>query len=183
MSVYILSADDDDDHATLNTLTCNRNISKYIELCQDNPFDINKNKLDRGFSAKKISFKDINFRKTSNIIEDYQINSNFDFDSNIAGYSGVSNIDELSSSVANMSFEFESNNNASNTFEFDSTSNILDRLETTLHDYPEMSNNLLNNAGFSEVFQNSSSDEEVNQKYDEFPNEAYADLIILVTKY
>ena len=82
-----------------------------------------------------------------------------------------------------MSFEFDSNNIASNYFEFDPTSNILDRLETTLHDYLEMSNNLLNNTGFSEVFPNSSSDEEVNQKYDEFPNEAYADLMILVTKY
>ena len=82
-----------------------------------------------------------------------------------------------------MSFEFNSNNIASNSFEFDPTSNILDRLETTLHDYSEMSNNLLNNTGFSEVFPNSSSDEEVNQKYDKFPNKAYADLMILVTKY
>ena len=32
MSVCILSADDDDDHSTLNTLTYNRNNSKYIEL-------------------------------------------------------------------------------------------------------------------------------------------------------
>jgi len=183
MSVCILSADDDDDHSTLNTLAFNRNISKYIELCQDNPIDIDKNKLDRGFSAKKISFKDINFHKTSNIIKNDQINSNFDLDSNIASYSDVSNIDELSGSVADMFFEFDSNNIALNSFEFDPTSNILDRLETTLHDYSEMSNNLLNNTGFSEVFPNSSSDEEVNQKYDEFPNEAYTDLIILVTKY
>src|SRR5437016_679308 len=123
MSVYILSADDDyDDHSTLNTLTYNCNISKYIELYQDNLIDIDKNKLDRGFSAKKILFKDINFHKTSNIIKNDQINSNFDLYSNIAGYSGVSNIDKLSGSIADMSFEFDSNNIASNSFEFDLTS-------------------------------------------------------------
>ena len=32
MSVCILSADNDDDHSTLNTLVYNHNILKYIEL-------------------------------------------------------------------------------------------------------------------------------------------------------
>ena len=33
MSVYILSANNDNDYSTLNILTYNCNISKYIELC------------------------------------------------------------------------------------------------------------------------------------------------------
>ncbi|KAF0531900.1 zn-finger domain-containing protein [Gigaspora margarita] len=43
-----------------------------------------------------------------------------------------------------------------------------------------ISNKILNN---SELIQSSSSDEEFDQKYEEFPNEAYADLMVLVTKY
>ena len=52
-----------------------------------------------------------------------------------------------------------------------------------MQEYQEFSNGLLNDSAFTEEIQNSSDDDELNQKHDEFPNEAYADLMLLVTKY
>ncbi|CAG8778414.1 13977_t:CDS:2, partial [Ambispora leptoticha] len=70
-------------------------------------------------------------------------------------------------------------NTNSNSFEFDSLSNILDDLDSNLPKNQEFSNELLNNSSYSDDIQNSSSDNEINQKHDEFPNKAYADLMIL----
>ncbi|KAF0517318.1 zn-finger domain-containing protein [Gigaspora margarita] len=86
------------------------------KLNQNENFDINEYKSDSEFSAKKISFKDIKFRKTSKVVKDIQFNYNSNLDSTLA-------------------------------------------------------------SPFS------SSDEEFDQKHEEFPNEAYADLMVLVTKY
>ena len=44
-------------------------------------------------------------------------------------------------------------------------------------------NKILNNSTYFEHIRSSSSDVEIDQKYEEFPNEAYADLMVLVTKY
>ena len=100
-----------------------------------------------------------------------------------AGPSGVTNTDDLSNSLANMSFELETNNDNSNCFELDPADNLLEGLESSLQEYQEFSNGLLNDSAFTEEIQNSSDDDELNQKHDEFPNEAYADLMLLVTKY
>src|SRR5438105_838778 len=82
-----------------------------------------------------------------------------------------------------MSFELDSTNNDSNISEINSNTNILDSLKNSLNNYQEFFNELLNNSAFSEVNQSSSSDKEINQKYDKFSNEAYANLIVLVIKY
>ncbi|KAF0552621.1 zn-finger domain-containing protein [Gigaspora margarita] len=79
-----------------------------------------------------------------------------------------------------MSIELDESNNASNSFELDPTSDLLDEHETTLHENQEFSNDFLNNSAYTDDIQTSSSDEEIVQ---EFPNEAYADLMVLVTKY
>ncbi|KAF0487835.1 zn-finger domain-containing protein [Gigaspora margarita] len=47
----------------------------------------------------------------------------------------------------------------------------------------EISNKILNNSTYFKLTRSSSSDEEFDQKHKEFPNEAYADLMVLVTKY
>src|SRR5207253_1525009 len=109
--------------------------------------------------------------------------SNIFLNSNIASPSGLSNIDNISENFANKLFELDSTNNNSNIFEIDPNTNILDSFKNSLHNYQEFPNELLNNSAFSKVNQSSSSDKKINQKYDEFPNETYANLIVLVTKY
>ncbi|KAF0539738.1 zn-finger domain-containing protein [Gigaspora margarita] len=80
------------------------------------------------------------------------------------------------------SIEINSNesNKASNSFDLDPTSDLLDEHETTLHENQEFSNDFLNNSAYTDDIQASLLDEEIVQ---EFPNEAYADLMVLVTKY
>ncbi|KAF0416256.1 zn-finger domain-containing protein [Gigaspora margarita] len=62
--------------------------------------------------------------------------------------------------------------------EIDPNTNILDEFKNTSQGYCELSDNILVSTDY---FEDSSDDE--NQKYDEFPNEAYANLMVLVTKY
>ncbi|KAF0522139.1 zn-finger domain-containing protein [Gigaspora margarita] len=133
----------------------------FDELPQNNLFDINEDQLDIGYSSKtskKISFKDINFNLESNI-------------------ANLSNDDNLSENLANMSFELEDNTYSKN-LKVDPNTNILDKFENTLQGYHELSDNISVSADY---FKDSSDDE--NQKYDEFSNKTYADLIVLVTKY
>ncbi|KAF0407967.1 zn-finger domain-containing protein [Gigaspora margarita] len=73
-----------------------------------------------------------------------------------------------------MSFELE-DNTYSNT-------NVLDEFENISQGYRELSDDISVSAEYFEDMQNNSSDDE-NQEYDEFPNEAYAELMVLVTKY
>ncbi|KAF0338039.1 hypothetical protein F8M41_016459, partial [Gigaspora margarita] len=136
-----------------------RNYSKQIKQHQNENFDINEYKSDSEFSAKKISFKDIKFRKSSKVVKDIQFNSNSNLDSTLASPLHVSNTDELASDFDNMSFELDNSNIDSNTFEFDPTSNLLDDLETTIDDDQEFSNEILNNSTYFEHIQSSSSDE------------------------
>ncbi|KAF0552311.1 zn-finger domain-containing protein [Gigaspora margarita] len=138
------------------------------EISQDDLFNINKDQLDIGYSSKiskKISFKDINF---SNLVQ------NINLESNIAN---LSNDDNLSENLADMSFELE-NSTYSKNLEVDSNTNILDKFENTSQGYCELSDDI---SVSTDYFEDSSNDK--NQEYDEFSNEAYADLIVLVTKY
>ncbi|KAF0443230.1 zn-finger domain-containing protein [Gigaspora margarita] len=79
-----------------------------------------------------------------------------------------------------MSIELDESNNISNSFDLDPTSDLLDEHETTLHENQEFSNDFLNNSAYTDDIQASLSDKEIVQ---EFSNEAYADLMVLVTKY
>ncbi|KAF0385018.1 zn-finger domain-containing protein [Gigaspora margarita] len=76
-----------------------------------------------------------------------------------------------------MLFELNNSNINSNV---DLTSNLPDDIETIIDKDQEFSNEILNN---SKLIRSSSSDEEFDQKHEEFSNEAYADLMVLVTKY
>ncbi|KAF0443722.1 zn-finger domain-containing protein [Gigaspora margarita] len=74
------------------------------------------------------------------------------------------------------------NNTYSKNLEIDPNTNIFDKFENTLQEYHELSNNILVSTDYFKDMQNNLSDNE-NQEYDVFPNEAYADLMVLVTKY
>src|SRR5260364_475970 len=99
---------------------------------------------------------------------------NINLESNIAN---LSNDDNLSENLADMFFELEDNTYSKN-LEVDPNTNILNKFENTSQGYCELSDDISVSADY---FEDSSDDE--NQEYDEFPNEAYADLIVLVTKY
>jgi hypothetical protein len=167
----------EDDPVFVKSAKSFRKSSHFDELPQEDLFDINKDKLDIGFSFKRISFKDINF---SNPVHNIKTINNINLESNIASPSNLSNDDNLSENLADMSFELE-DNTYSNNFEIYPNTDILDEYKNTLQGYREISKDLLANANYSEELQNYSSDNE-NQEY-EFSNEAYADLIVLVTKY
>ncbi|KAF0393375.1 hypothetical protein F8M41_010431 [Gigaspora margarita] len=145
-------------------------LSKHMNVCVLT--------ADSEFSAKKISFKDIKFRKYSKVVKDIQFNSNSNLDSTLASPLHVSNTDELASSFDNMSFELDNSNINSNIVEVDLTSNLPDDIETTIDEDQEFSNKILNNSTYFELIRSSSSDEEFDQKHEEFPNEAYADLML-----
>ncbi|KAF0352151.1 zn-finger domain-containing protein [Gigaspora margarita] len=140
----------------------------FDELSQDDLFDINEDQLDIEYSSKtskKLLFKDINF-------------SNPNLESNIAN---LSNNDNLSENLANISFELEDNTYSKN-LKVDYNTNILDEFENTLQGFCKLSDDISVSANYFEDMRNNSSDNE-NQEYDEFPNKAYADLKVLVTKY
>ncbi|KAF0472151.1 zn-finger domain-containing protein [Gigaspora margarita] len=80
-----------------------------------------------------------------------------------------------------MSFELEDNTYSKN-LEVDPITNVLNEFENISQGYRELSDDISVSADYFEDMQNNLSDDE-NQEYDEFPNEAYADLIVLVTKY
>ncbi|KAF0482338.1 hypothetical protein F8M41_023459 [Gigaspora margarita] len=82
-----------------------RKSSLFDELHQDDHFDINKDQLDIGYSSKtskKILFKDINF---SNPVQNINLKSNI---------VNLSNDDDLSENLADMSFELEDNTYSKN---------------------------------------------------------------------
>ncbi|KAF0489522.1 zn-finger domain-containing protein [Gigaspora margarita] len=182
MNVCVHTASEDE-QLFANNLAQVRKFSKPIKQTQNKNFDINKYKSDSEFFAKKILFKDIKFRKSSKVVKDIQFNSNSNLDSTHASPLHVSNTDELASGLDNMSFELDNSNFNSNMFEVDPTSNLLYDIETTIDKDQEFSNEILNNSTYFEHIRSSSSDEEFDQKHEEFPNEAYADLMVLVTKY
>ncbi|KAF0477082.1 hypothetical protein F8M41_024296 [Gigaspora margarita] len=127
-----------------------------------------------------MSFKDIKFQKVLKQTKLIEINSSIDINSTYASTLGVSNTDNISDKFAYMSIELDESKNASNSFDLDPTSDLLDKHETTLHENQEFFNNFLNNSAYTDDIQATSLDEEIVQ---EFPNKAYADLMVLVTKY
>ncbi|KAF0368077.1 zn-finger domain-containing protein [Gigaspora margarita] len=182
MNVCILTADEDEQLFANNPAQV-RKFSNLCKLNQNENFDINEYKSDSEFSTKKILFKDIKFCKTLKVVKDIQFNSNSNLDSTLASALHVSNTDELASSFDNMLFELDNSNINSNIVEVNLTFNLPDDIETTVNEDQEFSNEILNNSTYFELIRSSSSDEEFDQKHEEFPNEAYADLIVLVTKY
>ncbi|KAF0342467.1 hypothetical protein F8M41_016129, partial [Gigaspora margarita] len=133
-----------------------RKFLKPIKQNQNKNFDINEYKSD--------------------IVKDIQFNSNSNLDSTHASPLHVSNTDELASGLDNMSFELDNSNFNSNLFEVDPTSNLPYNIETTIDEDQEFSNEILNNSTYFEHIRSSSSNEDFDQKHEEFPNEAYADL-------
>ncbi|KAF0533314.1 hypothetical protein F8M41_010679 [Gigaspora margarita] len=119
--------------------------SKPIKQNQNANFDINEYKSNSKFSAKKISFKDIKFCKSSKVLKDIQFNSNSNLDSTLASPLHISNTDELASGFDNMLFELDNSNINSNIVEVDPTSNFPDDIETTIDEDQEFSNEILNN--------------------------------------
>ncbi|KAF0482697.1 hypothetical protein F8M41_023400 [Gigaspora margarita] len=103
---------------------------------------------------------------------------NINLESNIAN---LSNDDNLPENLTNISFELEDNTYSKN-LEVDPNTNIFDKFENTLQGFCELSENISVSADYFEDMGNNSSDDE-NQEYDEFPNKAYANLMVLVTKY
>ncbi|KAF0369752.1 zn-finger domain-containing protein [Gigaspora margarita] len=74
-----------------------------------------------------------------------------------------------------MSFELEDNTFSKN-LEVDPNTNVLDEFENISQGYHELSDDISVSADYFEDMQNNSSDNK-NQEYNEFPNEAYANLM------
>ncbi|KAF0506727.1 zn-finger domain-containing protein [Gigaspora margarita] len=146
--------------------------SLFDKLLQDDLFDINEDQLNIGYSSKiskKLLFKDINF---SNLVQ------NINLESNIVN---LSNDDNLSENLANMSFELKDNTYSKN-LKVDPNTNILDEFENTSQSFCELSDDISVSANYFKDMLNNSFDDK-NQEYDKFFNEAYTDLMVLVTKY
>ncbi|KAF0523220.1 hypothetical protein F8M41_015445 [Gigaspora margarita] len=148
------------------TFTKRNTLSKHMNVCvltaskDEQLFANNPTQVHNKFSAKKISFKDIKFCKTSKVVKDIQFNSNSNLDSTLASSLHLSNTDELASGFDNMSFELDNSNINSNIVEVDLTSNLPDNIETTIDEDQEFSNKILNNSTYFELIQSSSSDKE-----------------------
>ncbi|KAF0468033.1 zn-finger domain-containing protein [Gigaspora margarita] len=146
--------------------------SFFDELPQDDLFDINEDQLDIGYSSKtfkKLSFKDINF---SNPVQTINLKSNI---------VNLSNDDNLSENLADIFFELEDNTYSKN-LEVNPNTNILDEFKNTSQGFRELSDDISVSTDYFEDIGNNLSDDK-NQEYDEFSNEAYANLMVLVTKY
>ncbi|KAF0419880.1 zn-finger domain-containing protein [Gigaspora margarita] len=77
-----------------------------------------------------------------------------------------------------MFFELEDNIYSKN-LEVDPNTNIFDKFENTSQRYRKLSDDMSVSANY---FEDMSSDDK-NQEYDKFSNKAYANLMVLVTKY
>ena len=110
-----------------------RNYPKPVYKNKTKQVDLNEYYSNRDFSTKMISFKDIKFRKDLKLSKPFELSSNNYLDSTYAGPSGVSNTDELSVDLANMSFELDESNNFANYFELNTSSFFPDELKSTLH--------------------------------------------------
>src|ERR1041384_4284196 len=73
----------------VNNSTTIHNILNLTKGKQRKNNNISVIEIDQNFSAKKISFKDIKFRKVSNYVKNNKFNSNIDLDNTIAGLSGI----------------------------------------------------------------------------------------------
>jgi DNA primase len=166
---------DDNDSIVQQTSENIRNYSNISEASQTDLFDFEEKRFDSSFSAKKISFGNINFQNTLKSSKNYASSSNFS-NENIT----LDNLEDMN--LEDMSFELADNTNTSINFEVDLNANILDEFENTLHEYEDIADDFSLNEEISEDIQNNSEDD-FSQKNDEFPNEAYADLMLLVTKY
>ncbi|KAF0497885.1 hypothetical protein F8M41_020639 [Gigaspora margarita] len=131
MNVCVLTASKDEQLFANNSAQV-RKFSNSSKLNQNENFDINEYKSDSEFFAKKISFKDIKFCKTSKVVKDIQFNFNSNLNSTLASSLYISNTDELASGFDNMSFELDNSNINSNIIEVDPTSNLPDDIETTI---------------------------------------------------
>ncbi|KAF0558048.1 zn-finger domain-containing protein [Gigaspora margarita] len=140
-------------------------MSKYFSTAEDVPV-FGKNNGYSSKTSKKILFKNINF---SNPVQ------NINLESNIAN---LSNDNDLSKNLQDMSFELEDNTYSKN-LEVNPNTNVLDEFENILQGYRELSDDI---SVSTDYLQNNSFDDET-QEYDKFSNEAYADLMVLVTKY
>ncbi|KAF0437236.1 hypothetical protein F8M41_004467 [Gigaspora margarita] len=162
-----------------NTLSKHMNVCALTAGVDEQLFVNNPAQVHKFSNPSKLNQNenfDINEYK-SDIVKDIQFNSKSNFDSSLASPLHVPNTDELASGLDNISFELDNSNINSNIFEFDPTSNLLNDLETTIDEDQEFSNEILNNSTYFEPIRSSSSDEEFNQKHEEFPNEAYANLM------
>ena len=112
---------DKDEQVLVNKPTSIRTISKQFNKNQKELFD-NQNKSESKFLAKKISFKDINFRNVSNQSKQNKIISNIDLNDTSTGSSDLVKTDYISSDLADMLFEVDNININSNYFESDQTS-------------------------------------------------------------
>ncbi|KAF0555064.1 zn-finger domain-containing protein [Gigaspora margarita] len=113
--------------------------------------------------------KNINF---SNLVQNNNLKSNIE---------NLSNDDNLSENLADISFELEDNTYSKN-LEVGPNTNILDEFENTSQGFRELSDDISVSTDYFEDIENNSSNDE-NQEYNDFSNKAYADLIVLVTKY
>ncbi|KAF0490592.1 hypothetical protein F8M41_021940 [Gigaspora margarita] len=109
INICVLTAGEDEQLFANNPAQVH-NYSKPIKQNQNENFDINEYKSDSEFSAKKISFKDIKFCKSSKVVKDIQFNSNSNLDSTLASPLHISNTDELASSLDNVVFELDNSN-------------------------------------------------------------------------
>ncbi|KAF0407556.1 hypothetical protein F8M41_008749 [Gigaspora margarita] len=150
MNVCVLTASKDVQLFANNPAQVHK-FSNPSKINQNENFNINRYKSDSEFSAKKISFKDIKFRKTLKVVKDIQFNSNSNLDSPLASPLHVFNTDELASSFDNMSFELDNSNINLNIVEVDLTSNLPDDIETTIDEDQEFSNEILNNSTYFEL--------------------------------
>lgn len=174
MSKCVISADDDE-HVDFNISKINQNNSKFFKSTQDNHFT--EKNLDSIFSSKKISFNNINFRSNLKTFEEVDIN-NDEVESNTFP-SNLFDTEDAPENLEDMSFELEDNKNI---FEVDPNNDNFN-IENSLQEYKDLSEDICDISESSEDIRNNSDDDNNNQKYDEFPNEAYADLMVLVTKY
>ena len=163
----IITIEEDNELISDRSEIISHNNANTFENAQEDLFVSRENKFKDGFSSKTISFKSIKFHNISQLSETTNNIRNIDLDSDNAKSSRLHNNDNLSVNLDDYS-------NVSNSF--------YDQDEDTLQSYNNISDNL-SFADSSENISNISNQNEINQTYDEFPNEAYADLMVLVTKY
>ncbi|KAF0555077.1 zn-finger domain-containing protein [Gigaspora margarita] len=164
---------------------CVKNAEATDQIIANNFAHIrNNSKPIKSVKQKQKDHIDINEYYSNSNINKYYLNSEFSAKTiTYASPSGISNTDNISNKFAYISIELDESNNVLNSFDFDPTSDLLDEHKTTLHENQEFSNDFLNNSAYTDDIQASLSDKEIVQKHNEFPNKAYADLMVLVTKY
>ena len=163
----------DDSQMPPNPYSESRSLTKDFKNKSSSANSVNLFTRTSENKSKKIAISSIKFGPQSQKSAD-------NFSQVAAKEENLCDISKVDEGDNDMSFEFENENDMSFEVAADKNEEFFEILQDTLQNYKDIAEEIEPSKSFDEL---SSSDEDNSKKYKDFLNEAYADLMALVTKF